>query len=114
MVVFTERFTCLRAYGIVSDRIAGGKPCVISGSILTRHICEQTWEEFSQGNCVSIEPYLSASSDAEVLRRARFLIGSPYNPLTWRGEYMVAHEFQPKPLGFGAFVMAILVALSTF
>ena len=108
MIVSTDRLGLLRAYGIVSDRMVDGKPCVIAGSIRSGRICEHRWEQFSRGSGVSIEP-CSGAFPEESVRRARLLVGARYNALTWRGEHALGHDLELKSVGI--LVIALLTVL---
>jgi hypothetical protein len=72
-----------RHKGIVSDRLSGGKPMVISNSARRGGVYEESWDQFSEGQQVSSEGYPGTLPYYEVIARAHEKIGSRYNVFNW-------------------------------
>jgi hypothetical protein len=104
----------LRHRGVVSDRWHRGKPMVISGSARAGCVCEESWDDFADGQPVKEEGYPSALPPWEVLRRVRSLIGTPYRLFDWNCDHVVAvaHGRKPEsPQLVGTAAIAAVVAL---
>jgi hypothetical protein len=86
-----------RHKGIVSDQWHGGKPMVFSTSARSGAVREESWDTFAQNRVVAVDGYPGNLSSLEVVRRARLLIGAPYDVLAKNCEHFVTHVHGLKP-----------------
>ncbi len=77
-------------YAIISDRVADGKPMLISLSYRTGTVAEERWDNVVRGRSVRPSRLISDISPAQVVERARAQIGRRrYNLLTSNCEHFV-------------------------
>lgn len=112
-VVWIPVFLIYRHSGIVSDRWWGGKPMVISSSGRRGGVFEEPWDEFRQGSPVYLEGngHPGTLPSHEILRRARSVIGTSYDLLTWNCDDLVtyAHGIKSQATQLGAtFAIAVI------
>lgn len=105
-------FPFFRHKGIVSDRLLGGKPMVISNSARTGVVAEEPWDVFAAGQQVLVNAYPGCLLSAEVVNRARSRLGTKYRLLDWNCEHLVsfAHGLPPKSPQVAIVVAAALIA----
>lgn len=105
-------------YAIVSDRMHGGKPMLISLSYRTGTVAEEPWDAVVRGRTVKRSQLPSRFSPGQVLERARAEIGQRrYNLIAENCEHFVrdmlglparSHQLE-RAAGVG--VSALLLAL---
>jgi Lecithin retinol acyltransferase len=91
-VVTVLVFPFFRHKGIVSDRLIGGKPMVLSNSARTGGVAEEPWDVFAAGQPVLVEGYPGGLPPALVLYRARSRVGTKYHLLNWNCEHLVSYS----------------------
>jgi len=99
-------------FGIATDR-----GTVIANSKRKHCVCEETVEEFSGGWPIRVVGYLGNLGAAEVLNRARSLLGRPYDLLGFNCEHFVrqTHGLKPKSSQIRtALVLGVAVAVAAF
>lgn len=79
-----------RHVGIVSDRWHDGAPMVIANAP-SQGVREVPLTDFADGQEVRVEGYPGPLPPGAVLARARALIETPYQTLSWNCEHFVAH-----------------------
>jgi hypothetical protein len=90
-------FPWFRHRGIVSDRVFGHKPLIISNSARVGGFAEEPWDIFAAGQTVDIDGYPSNLLPFEVLRRARSTTGKKYHLLNWNCEHLTRYAHGLKP-----------------
>lgn len=83
--------------GVVSDRMHGSHPNVISNSHRAGRVIEEPLPVFAGGRPVNVVGYLGNLSPQKVLQRARSRIGETWD-LFWNCEHFVkwAHGLRPR------------------
>jgi hypothetical protein len=99
-----------RHTGIVSDRWHGGKPMVVSTSVRSGGVREESWDTFAQGRVVTVDGYPGGLPSWEVVRRARSLIGAQYDLLARNCEHFVTFVHGLKPQS-AQLALTVVVAL---
>jgi hypothetical protein len=117
MLVSVPVFGPFRHVGLLGDRWIGGNLTVISCSRRRGEVVEESWDEFRQGQLVTLENYLGSRSPEVVLARAREAIGTRWNLVTFNCEHFVrrAHgvrEQSPQLQAAMLFVCGALVMAS--
>lgn len=114
----------VRHVGIVSDRLGDDAlPMVFSNSRRAGEVREETWSRFAGGRPVATVELEPARPRAEVLARARELLGRPYAVGSYNCEHYVrdcygleVHSPQVRRVGFVGLAVAAAagaVALTT-
>jgi hypothetical protein len=112
-VVSIPLYVFWRHKGLISDRWHQGKPIVISNSGRAGYVCEEPWDVFAAGYPVQFDGYPSGLPSFEVLRRARALIGTRYQPLHWNCDHLVAvaHGQEPESPQVAATATVAVIAV---
>ena len=88
---------------------------IVANSKRKRCVSEETLEEFSGGRPIRAVGYWGSLSPAEVIRRARSLIGKPYNLIGFNCEHVVrwAHGLKPRSNQVeGALMLGLAIAVA--
>jgi hypothetical protein len=84
--------------GIVSDRNSGGMPMVISNSFRAGGVAEEPLSVFQGGYPLVSVAQPTVLPSWHILSRARQMLGTRWNLLSWNCEHFVywAHGLEPK------------------
>lgn len=81
----------LRHLGMVSDRMIGGRPTILSSSNQQGCLVEEPWDQFDPHGAATIEPLTGPASGLQAVARMRSLMGTPYSWLNRNCEHVI-HE----------------------
>ena len=118
-VVSTGIFPFFRHKGIVSDQWSGDTPMMFSNSARAGGVAEEPWDVFAAGQVVAVEGYPSNLPPAQVVGRARSLIGTRYQLLNWNCEHLTSYAHGQQPTSpqvafvVGVLVLVTLIAMTT-
>lgn len=74
-------------YGVVSQIPFGVDPLIISNSRRLGIVGEESVSDFADGKEVSVVGYPGNLAPSVVLERAKSMLGSKYDPVTWNCEH---------------------------
>jgi len=108
-VISTPLVFGLHHLGIVSDRYVNGEPLVISGSKRMGQVVEEPLSVFCVGGVWNLVDFQGPISGMEVVQRARSVLGTRYQLLSWNCEHVVhfALGMTPKSPQLHKTVLAI-------
>lgn len=96
-VVSTPLILGIHHIGIVSDRVVHGVPMVISGSNRQGKVVEETWSAFAPTGKWKVETLTGPVSGLAVVERARSILGTPYDLLTWNCDHVTHYALGLRP-----------------
>lgn len=102
----------IRHFGIISDRFDGGEPMVISSSLRSGEVAEESMRTFAQGRKVHPVGYLGDLPPHQVIARARSALGSKWKLFTANCEHFV-YWVHGQPLRSPQLAMAMSLVVLT-
>lgn len=96
-VVSTPLVFAFSHVGIVSDRYVNGEPLVISGSMRMRQVVKEPLSVFAVGGIWNVVHLQGPVSGMAVVHRARSVLGTRYQLMSWNCEHLVHFALGMSP-----------------